>query len=168
MIPHSSIILCINSNHFCILPKSSQRAHWWLYFCEKHVLRISWHCMKFWTQLISTVEEGFDALQLANSKSVIFHTVVDLREAPHLFIMKIHWRSIFSSVSVNLHFIQLTDTHCLILFNQFCKVLWEMSYDNAAFHMKVVWLFWTAWIANSSLPSCLESFGIELGEKYML
>ena len=138
MIPHSSIVLHTSLNHFCILPESSQKAHQWLYFYKKCVLRISWCCMKFQTQLISMIEGDFNASQLINSKSVIFHMIVDLRGASCLFIVRIHWRSVFFSVSVNLCFIQLTDTHCLISFSWFCKVLWGTLYNSATFHIKVI------------------------------
>ena len=99
--------------------------------------------------------------QLVNNKSVILHTVVNLKEASHLFIMRIHCKSVFFSVSVNLHYIQWADTHSWIPFNWFYRVFWGTLYSCTVFHTKIIWLDLTAWIVNSSLPSCPELFGIE-------
>ena len=71
--------------------------------------------------------------QLASRILAISHTEVGLGGAPHLSIERIHCKSVFSSVSVNLRFIQLVNDHCLIPFNHLCKVLKGMSYNRAAF-----------------------------------
>ena len=61
-------------------------------------------------------------MRLANSKSAIFYIIIGLRRALRLSIVRIYWRSVFSSNSINLRFVRLIIKYYLILFNRVYKI----------------------------------------------